>query len=235
MLQVSRVSNLFGRIKVGDVIGAVDGEIISNDGRVSRAGGSPIDFRIAVTLKLVGEPITCVRGGGGCFTVLHCAAHWAYFKEDTNTRTRPPHTRHPCMRGFAPSCHLSGCTMLLPRCCRCRCRRWRFTVGVGGCWKPWRCLGRYTVLRQGKRLEVACAGEDPARLTPLKWFGPTSYVIFAGLVLCPLHEHWDRTINSGNNAYYRTLQTEDAWLGAGMRHTSEGQQVRACGGPRPCF
>jgi S1-C subfamily serine protease len=62
---VPRVSNLRGVLEEGDVLVAVDGERISNDGRVKRGENSPMDFRVCVTMKLVGEPIrySIVRAG----------------------------------------------------------------------------------------------------------------------------------------------------------------------------
>ena len=139
--QVSRVSNLHGVIFVGDVIMAVDGEEVSNDGRIQRAGISPIDFRISISMKLVGEPIAL------------------------------------------------------------------------------------TLMREGKKVEITTVGEDPRRLTPLTWYGPTSYCLFAGLVFCPLHEHYSRHSKSGNVAYYRTIQTAGTWHSEGRKHERTDQQV----------
>ena len=47
--QVARVSNLYGALLVGDVICAVDGQTVSNDGRIHRPGMSPVDFRLLVS------------------------------------------------------------------------------------------------------------------------------------------------------------------------------------------
>jgi S1-C subfamily serine protease len=62
---VPRVSNLLGVLEKADVLVAVDGEKVSNDGRVKRGDNSPMDFRVCVTLKLVGEKVryTIVRNG----------------------------------------------------------------------------------------------------------------------------------------------------------------------------
>mmetsp|Transcript_32363 Transcript_32363/g.43777 ORF Transcript_32363/g.43777 Transcript_32363/m.43777 type:complete len:575 (-) Transcript_32363:282-2006(-) len=139
--QVSRVSNLHGVLLVGDVIMAVDGDEVSNDGRIKRPGISPIDFRLSVSMKLVGEPI-----------------------------------------------------------------------GL-------------TVVRGGKKVQIRTVGEDPMRLTPHTWYGPTSYCLFAGLVFCPLHEHHSRHSKAGNIAYYRTIQTTETWHSEGRKHERVGQQV----------
>lgn len=62
---VPLVSALSGVVLAGDALIAVDGEPISNDGRVRFGGRSPLDFRVRVSLKLVGEPLalTLLRGG----------------------------------------------------------------------------------------------------------------------------------------------------------------------------
>ena len=52
---VSAVSNLFGTLKVDDVVMKIDGIRIGNDGRILRNGLQPIDFRQALTAKLVEE------------------------------------------------------------------------------------------------------------------------------------------------------------------------------------
>jgi hypothetical protein len=139
--EVARVSNLHGLLCSGDVIMAINGENVSNDGRIQRAGLSPIDFRVAVTLKLVGESISM------------------------------------------------------------------------------------TVLRKGKPVEITAVGEDPPRITPIRWYGKTSYCLFAGLVFCPLHEHYNRRNAHGNIAYYRTIQTAEVWHSEGRKHERADQQV----------
>jgi hypothetical protein len=55
--KIPRVSNLHGVLEDGDVLISVDGEKISNDGRIQRKKSSPIDFRVIVTIKIVGEPL----------------------------------------------------------------------------------------------------------------------------------------------------------------------------------
>jgi hypothetical protein len=62
---VPLVSALSGVVLAGDALIAVDGEPISNDGRVRFGGRSPLDFRVRISLKLVGEPLalTLLRGG----------------------------------------------------------------------------------------------------------------------------------------------------------------------------
>ncbi len=48
----------------------VDGHAISNDGRVQFGSGSPIDARVFITLKLVGQPLTlCLYRGGKALEV----------------------------------------------------------------------------------------------------------------------------------------------------------------------
>jgi S1-C subfamily serine protease len=63
--EVPLLSNLNGVLLKGDVIVALDGEPVSNDGRIKHGTGSPMDFRVKVTLKLVGEPLmlSVMRGG----------------------------------------------------------------------------------------------------------------------------------------------------------------------------
>ena len=63
--RVPRVSNLHGVLEENDVLVAVDGEKISNDGRIKRGDNSPTDFRVCVTMKLCGERIrySIVRKG----------------------------------------------------------------------------------------------------------------------------------------------------------------------------
>ena len=139
--EVSRVSNLYEVLLSGDVIMGINGENVSNDGRIQRAGVSPIDFRAAVTIKLVGEPISM------------------------------------------------------------------------------------TVLRKGKQVEISIVGEDPPRLTPIRWFNRSSYCLFAGLVFCPLHLHYNRRVTNGNIAYYCTLQTAEVWQSEGRKHERSHQQI----------
>ena len=55
--KIPHVSNLHGVFEDGDVLISVDGEMISNDGRIQRKKSSPIDFRVAVTMKIVGDPL----------------------------------------------------------------------------------------------------------------------------------------------------------------------------------
>lgn len=65
--KVERLSGMHGRLLPGDVILSVgDGHRITNDGRISRPGSSPMDFRSALTRLLVGEATTLriFRAGG---------------------------------------------------------------------------------------------------------------------------------------------------------------------------
>ena len=54
---VENLSALGGLLREGDVLTAVEGKPVSNDGRVQYGSGSPIDARVLVTLKLVGSPL----------------------------------------------------------------------------------------------------------------------------------------------------------------------------------
>lgn len=54
---VSAVSNLFGTLKVDDVVMKIDDIRVGNDGRILRNGLQPIDFRQALTSKLVDETV----------------------------------------------------------------------------------------------------------------------------------------------------------------------------------
>lgn len=139
--EVSRVSNMHGVLLPGDVIMGINGENVSNDGRIQRPGVSPIDFRAAVTIKLIGEYISM------------------------------------------------------------------------------------TVLRKGKHVKISVLGEDPPRITPIRWYNKASYCLFAGLVFCPLHLHYNRRNTTGNIAYYCTLQTAEVWHSEGRKHERTDQQI----------
>lgn len=56
----SAMSKLAGLVEKNDVLAEVDGHTVSNDGRIRRGESSALDFRVAFSLKLVGEPITLV-------------------------------------------------------------------------------------------------------------------------------------------------------------------------------
>jgi hypothetical protein len=130
---VPKVSNLDAVLRVGDVLTAVDGMAISNDGRVRREkGASPLDFRVVVTSKLVGESLTL------------------------------------------------------------------------------------SVFREGARLELAVAAENPPKLLPRTWYSPASYVMFAGLVFVPLSAE---LVEEG--AYHAEL----LYAGEGLKHKSTSQQM----------
>ena len=62
---VHNLSALKGQLREGDVLTEVDGHRISNDGRVRYGAGSPMDWRVYITLKLVGAPLrlTLFRAG----------------------------------------------------------------------------------------------------------------------------------------------------------------------------
>ena len=62
---VSRISGMKNFVREKDVVIKVDGNPVSNDGRVQYGKGSPMDFRVYVTTKLVGEPLnlTLLREG----------------------------------------------------------------------------------------------------------------------------------------------------------------------------
>ncbi len=62
---VENLSALQGLLREGDVLTAVEGKPISNDGRVQFGSGSPMDARVLVTLKLVGAPLrlSVIRAG----------------------------------------------------------------------------------------------------------------------------------------------------------------------------
>jgi hypothetical protein len=130
---VPKVSNLDAVLRVGDVLTAVDGMAISNDGRVRREkGASPLDFRVVVTSKLVGESLTL------------------------------------------------------------------------------------SVFREGARLELAVAAENPPKLLPRTWYSPASYVMFAGLVFVPLSAE---LVKEGS--YHAEL----LYAGEGLKHKSTSQQM----------
>jgi S1-C subfamily serine protease len=56
--KVSRVSNLYDILKNGDVITAIDGVAIGNEGRVIVPPLQPLDYQYIISSKLVGEPVT---------------------------------------------------------------------------------------------------------------------------------------------------------------------------------
>jgi S1-C subfamily serine protease len=56
----SAMSALAGLVEKNDVLAEVDGHVVSNDGRIRRGDTSALDFRVAFTLKLVGEPVALV-------------------------------------------------------------------------------------------------------------------------------------------------------------------------------
>ena len=135
MQHVPKVSNLDAVLRVGDVLTAVDGMAISNDGRVRREkGASPLDFRVVVTSKLVGESLAL------------------------------------------------------------------------------------SVFREGARLELAVAAENPPKLLPSTWYSPASYVMFAGLVFVPL-SLLEELVEKGS------YLAELLYAGEGLKHKSTSQQM----------
>ena len=54
---VDKVSNLTGKMLPNDMLVAVDGNKISNDGKVTIRGMQPISFESIVSMKLVGEAV----------------------------------------------------------------------------------------------------------------------------------------------------------------------------------
>ena len=54
---IDKVSNLEGKLLKNDVLVAVDGHRISNDGKVTVKGMQPICFESIVSMKLVGETV----------------------------------------------------------------------------------------------------------------------------------------------------------------------------------
>ena len=55
--KISEVSNLKNKMLPNDVLVAVDGNKISNDGKVTVRGMQPISFESIVSMKLVGEAV----------------------------------------------------------------------------------------------------------------------------------------------------------------------------------
>ena len=55
--RVGALSRLMGVVREGDVLCHVEGQSISNSGKVKYGTGSPMDFRVYVTMKLVGQPL----------------------------------------------------------------------------------------------------------------------------------------------------------------------------------